>query len=710
MKTLQTMLILGASASLLLTMTVCANTVTPDGLMIEFLQGEKIANVIDPAPDFGWIVPSNEKNVMQSAYRVLVASDAQVLAENSGNLWDSGRVQSDQSINVPYGGKTLESGQSAFWKVKTWTTKGEESDWSTPQGFTIGPPAENHTATRYPLSQTEIAPVSITRRSQTKYLIDFGKVAFGYLRLDLPSREDNHTITIHFGEKGDDKGIDRDPGGTIRYYKVEQTLNKGDNKIDIHPPKDRRNTAGNAIRIPDEIGIIAPFRYIEIEDCPVKLEESMIQQISVHYPFEETASSFESDNDLLNRIWDLCKYSMKATSFCGIYVDGDRERIPYEADAYINQLSHYAVDREFSLARYSHEYLLKHSTWPTEWKQHSVMMAWADWMYTGNIESLQKNYDILKSRKTLENRARADGLLKTDGPKNRDDIVDWPEGERDGYDRREINTVINSFYYLNLNQMSDMAMALGKDHEAAAYQQKAVTVKARFNEVLFDDYVYIDGEGSKHSALHANMLPLAVGLVPEEHIKSVADFVISRDMACSVYGAQYLLEALYEAGEAQAALDLMISKEKRSWYNMIDVGSTITLEAWDNKFKPNQDWNHAWGAAPGNIISRYLLGVRPLEPGFKKALIQPQPASLKNVKGVVPTIRGPITVIIKNNSRTFALGVDIPANMTAKVGVPRINKSSGTVLLDGQLVEAEAVGEFLFIDNVGSGQHMIVVP
>jgi hypothetical protein len=42
------------------------------------------------------------------------------------------------------------------------------------------------------------------------------------------------------------------------------------------------------------------------------------------------------------------------------------------------------------------------------------------------------------------------------------------------------------------------------------------------------------------------------------------------------------------------------------------------MEAWDDSFKPNQDWNHPWGAAPGNIIVRHLAGIRPLEPGFKK--------------------------------------------------------------------------------------------
>lgn len=113
------------------------------------------------------------------------------------------------------------------------------------------------------------------------------------------------------------------------------------------------------------------------------------------------------------------------------------------------------------------------------------------------------------------------------------------------------------------------------------------------------------------------MFPLCFGLADVKRAQSVADFVKTRGMACSVYGSQFLMDGLYEAGEADYALQLLTSDAERSWYNMIRVGSTISLEAWDDKYKPNQDWNHAWGAAPANIIPRRLMGVVPTEPGFR---------------------------------------------------------------------------------------------
>jgi hypothetical protein len=140
------------------------------------------------------------------------------------------------------------------------------------------------------------------------------------------------------------------------------------------------------------------------------------------------------------------------------------------------------------------------------------------------------------------------------------------------------------------------------------------------------------------------MFPLAFGLVPEERKASVVEFIKSRGMACSVYGAQYLLEGLYAAGEAEYALSLMTAAHDRSWLNMIKAGSTITLEAWDWKYKNNLDWNHAWGAAPANIIPRCIAGIRPLEPGFTKVLIKPQPGGLREFKCLHPTISGSISV------------------------------------------------------------------
>jgi hypothetical protein len=76
---------------------------------------------------------------------------------------------------------------------------------------------------------------------------------------------------------------------------------------------------------------------------------------------------------------------------------------------------------------------------------------------------------------------------------------------------------------------------------------------------------------------------------------------------------------------------------------MIKIGSTMTLESWDRKYKDNLDWNHAWGTAPTNIISRNMWGVIPVGPGFCEAEIFPQLEGVNFSEITVPTIKSSIS-------------------------------------------------------------------
>jgi hypothetical protein len=691
--------------------------------MCELLADPQVTTIGDGTPEFSWIMNSDVTGDYQMAYQIMVASSPSLLDQNNPDKWDSGKINNGNSINIPYAGSALSANQSCFWKVRLWNKLDQVSPWSTIQQIKTGSSLSGYSTARYKQVESQIVPVRVTKIEAGRYLIDFGKDAFGYIRWTMPRNNiqigtgdetmlkvtsnqggatSGEKIDIHFGEKLENGRVDRTPGGTIRYYQTTLTLD-GSEQYTIHPPG---TTTG--IAIPAEFGRIAPFRYVEIGNCPFAISADQFRQISVHYPFDDQAASFRSDNQILNDVWDLCSYSMKPTSFCAVYVDGDRERKPYEADAYINQLSHYAVDREFSLARYSHEYLLAHPTWPTEWKQHSIMMAWMDYLYTGNTESLAEHYDTLKNNKLLQQHARAsDGLLDT---ASLQDIVDWPAGERDGYVFKPVNTVINAFYYHTLTLMERMATTLGKTADAQQFQQDAQQVYQSFQSVFYNSGsgFYVDGEGTSHSSLHANMFPLAFGLVPADKQDAVVNFVKSKAMACSVYGAQYLLEGLYLSGQEDTAMALMTSEASRSWVNMMREGSTITMEAWGIADKPNLDWNHAWGAAPANIISRYVAGIRPLEPGFAKVLIHPQPADLKQFQILTPTIRGSVSILMDMQSDHCEFRITIPANMTARYVLPKSCDEFTSVLLDGNAITPQQEGSLRFIDPLESGYHTVI--
>jgi hypothetical protein len=558
-------------------------------------------------------------------------------------------------------------------------------------------------------------PVQITKLENGHYLIDFGKAFFGTVELQAQFSQQD-TLIIHLGEKLiATNQIDKEPPGTIRYQKIKLLGLKANTRHTIVPNAYTRNTNPPAILLPDSFGVILPFRYCEIENLQGSIEDIEIWQKAYHYKFNDELSSFTSSDTVLNAIWDLCKHTIKATSFAGYYVDGDRERIPYEADAYINQLSHYSVDTVYSLARRTNAYFIKNPTWPTEWILHTALLFYTDYEYTGDLAPLKKYYPMLKAKALME-LEREDGLISTLSPNLNDelmgnlgfsdpkkrikDIVDWPQTERDNYELKDINTVVNAFYFENLVIMSKVAGAIGEKEDSLFYASKAQAVKRTINEKLFNEVkgVYIDGEGSSHSSLHANMFPLAFGLVPENHIQGVVDFVKSRGMACSVYGAQFLLEGLLKNGEAQYALNLIgETQSDRSWWNMIKCGSTMALEAWDIKYKPNLDWNHAWGTAPLNAITRYLWGITPLEPGFSTAQIKPQLGNLQFTEITVPTKNGGIVASYKVfNERHKQYEITIPDNMravfilpnsgaTIKLNNKRLKKNQPTLLLENGL-------------------------
>jgi len=88
-------------------------------------------------PRLSWEILSNQHNVKQKAYQILVASSLEKLNANDGDLWNSEKVNGQQSIHVRYNGTKLQSRMRAYWKVKIWTNAGE-SNWSEPNAFTMG--------------------------------------------------------------------------------------------------------------------------------------------------------------------------------------------------------------------------------------------------------------------------------------------------------------------------------------------------------------------------------------------------------------------------------------------------------------------------------------------------------------------------------------------------------------------------------------------
>ena len=401
----------------------------PTDLLCELLSHPERAVITDARPEFGWVVNDPRRGARQAAYQILVASDAKLLARQRADYWDSGKVNSDQSIEVEYTGKPLQSNTSYWWQVRTWDATGKASAWSQPQRFNVGDlkfkerrwPSESRWVklgdewvfeNRHTIAYHELAPSKLVRKAPQHYFIDFGKAAFATLKITLGSARAGEKVEVHLGEKLQaENTLDRQPGGNIVYKKAELTLRPGKQTYIVELPR-QRSSYPNSQVLAEHMPEVTPFRYAELIGVPGELAAGDIKQLALFYQFDDQAAAFTSSDAGLNAVWDLCKYTLKATPFLGVYADGTRERMPYEADAYIQQLGHYAVDREYAIARYTHEFLLFNPAWPTEWHLHSVLMAWADYQQTGNLESLRRFYGDLKA-KTLLLLAREDGLIST---------------------------------------------------------------------------------------------------------------------------------------------------------------------------------------------------------------------------------------------------------------------------------------------------------
>ena len=103
----------------------CEYRVNPEGIDI-------------PNPRLGWIIESERRGEIQTACQVLVASTASLLADDQGDLWNSGRIPSNQSALVDYAGQPLASRANCFWKVRIWDRDGKVSKWSDPASWTMG--------------------------------------------------------------------------------------------------------------------------------------------------------------------------------------------------------------------------------------------------------------------------------------------------------------------------------------------------------------------------------------------------------------------------------------------------------------------------------------------------------------------------------------------------------------------------------------------
>lgn len=134
-------LIVSLSAGTFAKPAAASETLAKSAMLVKELKTEHLSEPLGiqtAHPRFQWLLDSAERGQLQIAYQVLVATTPKKLQAGIGDDWDSGKIASDNSVEVPYAGRALASAERAYWKVRVWDREGKPGAWSKPSSFEMG--------------------------------------------------------------------------------------------------------------------------------------------------------------------------------------------------------------------------------------------------------------------------------------------------------------------------------------------------------------------------------------------------------------------------------------------------------------------------------------------------------------------------------------------------------------------------------------------
>lgn len=207
---------------------------------------------------------------------------------------------------------------------------------------------------------------------------------------------------------------------------------------------------------------------------------------------------------------------------------------------------------------------------------------------------------------------REDGLIYNANEKW--NLVDWPENLRDGYDfplkfpvGDGCHSVINAYYYGAKACCNRLRGYLGQEEKYCLEP-----LKKSFRNVFYSEEngLFVDGENSRHSALHPNALALFFGLAQKDEAKNISEFIVKKGLNCGVFFSYFVLKGLVKYGYHNEMMTLLLNRSEHSWINMLREGATSCFEAWGKEQKWNTSLCHPWGSAPILLITEDVLGIQ----------------------------------------------------------------------------------------------------
>jgi alpha-L-rhamnosidase len=456
-------------------------------------------------------------------------------------------------------------------------------------------------------------------------------------------------------------------------------------------------------------------RYLQVEragdaGAPLPTVESL-EGIVVHST-APAIGSFESSDDLFNRIHTLIRWAQRSNLVSVITDCPHRERLGWLEQYHLNGP---ALRYEFDLARVFEKGMrdMADSQLPNglvpdiapeytvfeegfrdspEWGSAFVIVPWQQYEWTGDLELLRRHYEGMK-RYVEYLGARASGHIVSHG------LGDWYDigpGDPGKAQLTPIALTATAFYYYDTAILGRVAALLDKADDARRFAARAEEIRRAFNTKFFDmaDRRYATGSQT------ANALPLVLGLVDQSNRAAtvnaiVADLTQRGDaLTAGDVGYRYLLRALADAGRSDLIFSMNHQTEKPGYGYQLAQGATSLTEAWNADRRSSQ--NHFMLGHFVEWLYHDLagIGVDAAAPGFKSIRIAPQPVGgLTWVKASLNTIRGAVASHWQRSNGKLSLEVVVPPNTSATVSMPVDEGAQVTIVAPPGADAAEQIGK-----------------
>lgn len=485
------------------------------------------------------------------------------------------------------------------------------------------------------------------------------------------------------------------------------------------------------------------FRYVEVTGWPGKLAAGNIEGRVVHDDMPRSGN-FSCSNELLNRIYGNIIWGTRG-NYRTIPTDcpqrderqgwlGDRSE-ECRGESYLYDIAAFYAKWVQDIEDSQKPTGSVPDVAPNYWVFYNDGIVWPSsfviiphTMHTqyGDSRILSSHYDGMK--------LYMDYMTKGLTP---DDIMtsntygDWcvpPENPKlihseDPARKTNPELISTAYYYHDATLMQRSAKMLGKTEDAQKFEQLAQRLKTGFNK----RFLKVDTGMYDNGAQTAHVLPLAFGLVPDEHKKRVFDRLVHKienetngHIGTGLVGGQWLMRVLSDNGRPDLAYRIASQKDYPSWGYMLENGATTIWELWNgNTADPAMNsHNHVMLIGDLNIwFTEYLAGIRPVKetPGFKQFTIKPYVVGdVTNVKGEVQSPYGTIkSAWTREGESGLKLNITIPPNTSAIVSIPA--KNAEAVTEGGKPITDSAGPKFLKMEGnaavyeVGSGEYAFAV-